>query len=356
MRFIFCVPREQAQALRRISPELAIIETDVGRGGQLARLRWDQVTLRRILRRERVDILYSNGNFALFGAPCRQVLLVRMPLYFSDVYLTRILPKHRRRFRIEFALRRWLVCRSVRSADVVMTPSQSLLDDLRRFVDVPAERSVVNHYGTPTEAFRPKADAAGRNGHPFRMLHVSHYADHKNLGVVFEAIRGLRDKGFEDFEFVTTAQVQDPRYPESICRPRDQALLDDPRIAEKVRMLGDVDYGRIPALYASAHCFVFPSFTESYGHPLVEAMASGLPVVAADTPINREILGDAALYFEAFDADALARCLLTVAHDDAVADRLRRRSIARAGQFPWRGHVDRLLAVFARLGAERRGR
>ncbi len=351
MRFIFCVPHEQARALRRLSDDLSIIETDAGHRGALGRLWWDQMTLRHIVRRERVDVLYSAGNFGLFAAPCKQVLLVRMPLYFSEIYLRQILPRHRWRFRLEVRLRRWLVCRSVRSADVVMTPSQTMLDDLRKFVHISDDRSIVNYYGTLTEAFRPRrATIEPRNGRPLTLLHVSHYADHKNLGVVFEAIRRMRDTGFDHFRFVTTAQVQDPRTTDSVCRSGDQALLDDDRIAAKVQMLGDVEYAHLPELYARADCFIFPSCVESFGHPMVEAMASGLPVVAADTSINREILGDAALYFDPFDAEGLARCVLTLANDPAAITRLRRRSLERSRQFEWRAHVDRLLTLFAAVG------
>lgn len=346
-RFIFYVPKGQAAALGARADNIQVIESDAGYASPLKRLWWDQVTLRRIVERHRVDILYSSANFGLFRAPCKQVLLVRTSLYFSDLYLKTVLPRHRPAFRLEAYLRRWLVCRSVRWADVVMTPSRSLLEDLLKFVSVPAERRVVNYYGTDTEAFRPKPPRSTfGDGGTMTLLHVSHYGDHKNLGVMFRAILRLHEKRFEKFQLITTANVQDPRCPESVCRAGDEGLLRDDRVVSKVKLIGDVEHRELPRLYGQADLFVFPSIAESFGEPMVEAMASGLPIVAAETTINREILGDAALYFSPFDADEAADCILRIAGDPDLAWELHARAVERSQQFHWRGHVERLLEVF----------
>jgi glycosyltransferase involved in cell wall biosynthesis len=94
---------------------------------------------------------------------------------------------------------------------------------------------------------------------------------------------------------------------------------------------------------------VFPSFLESFGYPMVEAMASGLPVVAADTDVNREVLGEAAVYFDTFVPDRCARAILDLL---AHADRQREaasRGRERARQFSWRAHASALHEVFREL-------
>src|SRR5208337_643205 len=95
--------------------------------GGWRRLWWEQVTLRRFLRKEKIDALFSTANFAMLGCPVRQILLVRNALYFSKLYQQMFLGKHRWHERLAFALRRWLILRSVRSADVVMAPTQAML-------------------------------------------------------------------------------------------------------------------------------------------------------------------------------------------------------------------------------------
>ena len=69
---------------------------------------------------------------------------------------------------------------------------------------------------------------------------------------------------------------------------------------------GELEPERVAEVYQSSHVFVFPSVCESFGFPQVEAMASGLPILAADTPVNREICGQAAIYFAPEDDHVLA--------------------------------------------------
>jgi glycosyltransferase involved in cell wall biosynthesis len=108
----------------------------------------------------------------------------------------------------------------------------------------------------------------------------------------------------------------------------------------------DVDwsrYGSLPALYHSSDIFVFSSYTESFGHPLVEAMAAGLPIVAADVPSSRELCGDAAVYFAPFDVRACADALRKVADSPELAADLRAKATVRATEFTWERHVCELM-------------
>ncbi len=83
----------------------------------------------------------------MFRCPVRQLLLVTNALYFSKIYRDELLARHSWRFRVPFELRRWLICRSVRQADVVMTPTHAMLDDLRQFVEVEPGKALVNNFG-----------------------------------------------------------------------------------------------------------------------------------------------------------------------------------------------------------------
>jgi glycosyltransferase involved in cell wall biosynthesis len=91
---------------------------------------------------------------------------------------------------------------------------------------------------------------------------------------------------------------------------------------------------------------VFPSFLESFGHPLLEAMLAGTPIVAADIASFREVAGDAALYFPPDDAAALARAVERLrAEPEATRARVERgRALAQG--YSWQRSVDRLCEVF----------
>jgi glycosyltransferase involved in cell wall biosynthesis len=110
-------------------------------------------------------------------------------------------------------------------------------------------------------------------------------------------------------------------------------------------------YTTLPDLYRSADIFVFPSYTESFGHPLVEAMATGLPIVASDIPINRELCGPAAEYFSTFDPTSCAAAIRRVAENPDLRRRLSAAALCRAAAFTWESHIDHLIEAFDNHGA-----
>src|ERR1017187_2181628 len=124
--FIFLAPEEQAKRIRALAPNIRVLVTNVGHAGIGARLWFDHLTLRRLIRRDKIDVLFSTANFAMFGCPCRQVLLIRNTLHFSRIYEREILARKGMSRRLENLLRRRLICQSAKAADIVMTPSESM--------------------------------------------------------------------------------------------------------------------------------------------------------------------------------------------------------------------------------------
>jgi glycosyltransferase involved in cell wall biosynthesis len=286
----------------------------------------------------------------MFRCPVRQLLLVRNALYFSKIYQDEFLARHSLRFKVPFTFRRWLICRSVRHADVVMTPTQAMLDDLRRFVEVEPWKGLVNPYGAnPTGCFLPKAKGEALQSLAgttpvMRLIYVSLYSDHKNLTTLLKAMPILNRNGAGNFRLRTTVDPAWDGANWTVTRKEDLALARRPDVAPWVEFLGPLGQQRVQELYREGDLFVFPSLCESFGHPMVEAMAYGLPIVAADTPVNREVLGPAALYFSPYSPEELALHVRRLAEDDALRKRLGARGRERvATHFCWERHVLRFL-------------
>jgi glycosyltransferase involved in cell wall biosynthesis len=102
----------------------------------------------------------------------------------------------------------------------------------------------------------------------------------------------------------------------------------------------------LPALYAGATCFVFPSLYEGFGLPVLEAMAAGTPVVAARVGSIPEVAGDAALLVDSRVAGELATAIETLLTDAALRERLIARGRARAARFDWETVARQTLAVY----------
>jgi glycosyltransferase involved in cell wall biosynthesis len=110
--------------------------------------------------------------------------------------------------------------------------------------------------------------------------------------------------------------------------------------------VGEIDAAGVSSLYDSLDIFAFPSLVESFGFPLVEAMAKGLPIAAADTPSNREIAADAGLFFPPADAQALAAILGELIDNAALREARAAAALQRARDFSWRRATECTLALF----------
>jgi glycosyltransferase involved in cell wall biosynthesis len=102
----------------------------------------------------------------------------------------------------------------------------------------------------------------------------------------------------------------------------------------------------LPALYAGAAAFCFPSLREGFGMPVLDAMAQGAPVVTSTGTATAEVAGDAGLLVEPTDHGAIAAALGEVLDDPALADRLRDRGRARAREFTWARTAQLTVAAY----------
>jgi len=349
-QFIVFLPEATEEAASRVNRNIQLHPLAERKQNGWRRIWWEQVTLRRFLIEEQVDVLYSAGNFGMLRCPVRQILLVHNALYFSRIYERMFVKRHRLGMRIARRLRRWLVCQSVKSADVVMTPTQTMLDELRKYIEIPPGRALVNPYGV-TESFEPAGrdifgSGLGREGSPVRFLYVSLYAEHKDLTTLLKALPLLNGNGGRKFMLETTVNPAWEGARWTLSYQNDIDLSRRPDIAPWVRIVGPLERQEAQALYRRTDIFVFPSLTESFGHPLAEAMAHGLPIVASDTPVNREICGEAAVYFRPLSPEDLATRLCGLARNGALRARLSAQGRHRARlHFRWATHVDRILAA-----------
>jgi glycosyltransferase involved in cell wall biosynthesis len=352
--FILLLPPEQSGSVSGLTPGLEARAVDLGAASFLRRFWFDQVAVPGLIRRERVDVLFSSANMGTFFCPCKQVLLVRNALFFSVEYFRWIFPHKGFMARINERLRRLLVAMSARAADLVMTPSRAMLQQLQAAVRLAPGRTVVNPYGVAADRYAAIGGAtrAERSGRTCRLLFTSLYSEHKNLGTLLGALEVLNETGSR-FVLKTSA---DPSWESQMTsiRKRDARTVARLRDRGLLQLSGVVGSEASAELYRDADVFVYPSLVESFGHPLLEAMAARLPVVAADTAVNVELCGDAALYFSALDPGECAAQVEAVWADAKMRERLVRSGEERVKRFTWSKHVEGLLAVF-RGNPEQRG-
>jgi glycosyltransferase involved in cell wall biosynthesis len=231
------------------------------------------------------------------------------------------------------------VAASIRRADAVTVPSQFVRADLlRRFPGVPSACVQIVPWGIDA-SFRPRPrDEARRDVEHLALperyvLFVGTLEPRKNLHTLVAAWRRLVVTGAATGELVLAGRLGWAYAPLL-------AEIASPPLATRVRQIGYVAQQDLPALYAAADAFVYPSLEEGFGFPPLEAMACGVPVVASDGSALAENLGEAALLVPACNDAALAAAIARVQHDRRLRAELRRRGLERAARFRWAAAAD----------------
>ena len=239
------------------------------------------------------------------------------------------------------------VPRSVERADLVLADSENTRDDLIELLGVPAESIRVVYAGVEPEFTpRPQAEVQAvreRYGiqRPY-LLGLGTLQPRKNFRRLIEAYHLLREEHDIPQQLVIGGGHG------WLYEPIMEAI-ERHGLQEDVRLIGFCDDADLPALYTGADLFAFPSLYEGFGIPVLEAMACGTPVVAADTSSLPEVAGDAALLVPPTDVEALAQALWLALDDSALRETLRARGFEQCRRFTWHDSAHRLLECYEEL-------
>jgi len=310
----------------------------------LHRFAWEQIYWRKFVRDHAPDVLFSSANFGLLNSPVRQILLLREGGLFDPFYLANMTAVQGIGSAFNRYFRRRLMLMSARAAYHIITPTNAMRDAVSLWDPAVQKKCTVNPYGTINDAFRPgDHPRSWREDRILRILYVSVYYPHKVPNLVCQAVDLLNSRGIQAHATITMSldEFTDTRGSEI----DDKILLDSQK--RGIVTLGPHEYATLPQLYQDHDVFVFPSVSETFGHPMAEAMSTGLPVVASDTPVNQEICGEAALYFKPFSVLGLADRVEELNNSEVLRNRLSAEGRHRAlSRYSWEDHVDRLVDTF----------
>ena len=117
-------------------------------------------------------------------------------------------------------------------------------------------------------------------------------------------------------------------------------------LGKHVLFTGYIPEQDLPALYSGANCFVYPSYFEGFGLPVVEAMQCGVPVIAGNRTSLPEVVGEAGLLFDPFDTRALVEAITRILDDSECRAELRAKGLQRAGDFNWKTTAQLTLMTY----------
>jgi glycosyltransferase involved in cell wall biosynthesis len=315
-----------------------------------------------LVRRSGANILLSAGNMALFRSPVPQILLSGNALYTSGDFFRDVIRRGDYGLWLDTKLKGQFAKWSVRTADRTVAPSQSFADEIERWTGV---RALAIHHGFDRNLFfrdtgplphelKKKLERAGDE---LRLLFVSHYNYYRNFETLIRAVAMLRERIMpRQVRLFLTCRLEPGANPGSFRPEAAARLVQELSVGSNLVELGAVPYHLLHHVYQACNLYVTPAYVETFAHPLVEAMAAGLPVVASDLPVHREVCGDAALYFPKFSPERLAETLCQVALSPELSRKMSERGLERSADFSWKKHVDEIAALAEELLSPERSR
>ncbi len=299
----------------------------------LTRIFWEQFILPCKLLQWRAAAILSGFDIATLLSPTPVLLAVRnpMPIHLNKGWHSNSVLKI-----VRAHMQKLVAYLSTVKAKRVFYPTVYAAETLGAVFNVPSAKIRVINHGVDFDFWRAKTSdsllptAYGLEvGHYFIFVSMLYYYKRPDKLIQAFAIHS---------EYYSARKIKvaivgggvDPKYFAQL-----QDLIEQHGLEDRVKLLGFVPKDHLPGLYAGARAFVLPTILETFGQPFVEALAAGLPIIAADLPFAREVCGDAALYFAADQVDQLAEVMKTVCEDDLLLQELHEKAETRAGNYSW---------------------
>lgn len=282
--------------------------------------------------------LYHATHYVLPAiVPCKAVVTIHDIIH---LLYPQFLPS-----RFAFFYAQTMIRSSLARSDRVITVSHNTKKDLLRYFDVEPDSIEVVYNGVESQYHRHLEPEDLRRWlqqleieQPY-LLFVGNPKPHKNLDLVLQAYAKAR----EIHEFDTPLVCVGGRAEANL---KISQRAENLGIQDRLKLLGHVATEALPAIYQGAQVFLYPTLYEGFGLPVVEAMASGTPVITSNTSSLEEIGEGYAHLVDPLDTEAIAQAIAHLVSDEGHRDSLREMGLRRAREFDWNRTARRTLEVY----------
>lgn len=228
-----------------------------------------------------------------------------------------------------------VIKKAAKKSSFVITPSEFVKQDLIKFTLEPADKFIVTHEGG--DYIKGVAEELPKiKGKKF-LMYVGRPTPHKNLWRLIEAFTLLKED-HPDLHLVLAGKL-DANYNQI----RDKILSSN---IKDIIFTNFVSEGELKWLYQNCIAYVFPSLSEGFGLPGLEAMAHGAPVISSKATCLPEIYGEAAIYFDPLNLEDMAETISKVLSDNKLRNDLKARGLKQVKKYSWSKMAKETLKIY----------
>lgn len=325
---------EDRKSIKLSAPNLEFVETDIEWFGVK-----EQTELLKVINNQKPDLVhFTNFNFPV-GYKGKFIITIHdlTLLHFKNL---RASVASRMYYRLKDQVMRNVVLRQgIGKAKAVIVPTEYVKEDVAKTFKVRRNKIVVTYEAVDKDFSTPRVNLEKFGINKPYLLYVGNAYPHKNIERMILAFGKLITKYLLDYQLVIAGKKDS--FHENLEEAVKEANLTD-----RVVFTGFVTDQELAGLYKNAKLYVFPSLSEGFGLPPLEAMAHGTPVVSSSSTCLPEVLGNSAEYFDPKNTSDMARVMLKVLSDDELALTLVKKGSKQVNKYSWRKTAKQTLVVY----------
>ncbi len=345
--FVFVAPDEDNTCIPKTN-NFKIVELD---GGSYPK--WEQLALPKAAKAEGCDLLHCTSNTAPVKTNIPLVVTLHDIIYMESNYLKILTGSATPYQKFGNVYRKVVVPRVVKNSKKIITVSHFEKNRIGEFFGMKNDNRLAAVYNGVSEHFEVVSDKAELK----RVKEKYHLPDN------YFFFLGNTDpkkntkgtlKAFSDFIKQTKSDYK------LVMLDYDRAELDkilteigDKALINRIVLTGYVINTDLPAIYGQCKVFLYPSLRESFGIPMLEAMACGVPVITSNTSSMPEVAGDAAKIIDPFKPEEITEALITLVDNNELRDNLVAKGLERARKFSWKAMAESVLEIYNEINMQR---
>ena len=344
--YIFVKKDEDVSALKETS-NFKIITLD---GGSYPV--WEQFILPRAAKKYGCQVLHCTSNTAPLHCDIPLVTTLHDIIYLESSYLKILTGSATNYQKFGNVYRKLIVPRIVKNSQKIITVSNFEKNRIAEFFGMKGDDRLTAVYNGVSAHFKPISDRTELK----RVKEKYHLPDQ------FFFFLGNTDpkkntkgtlKAFSDFLKQTKSAYKLVML--DYDRGELEKLLDeigDKQLIDKIVLTGYVTNTDLPAIYSQSAIFLYPSLRESFGIPMLEAMACGIPVITSNTSSMPEVSGDAAHIVNPYHPEEITEGMIKVLSDKEYSENLCKKGLERSKLFSWKNMAEQVLELYNEINTQ----
>jgi glycosyltransferase involved in cell wall biosynthesis len=311
---------------------------------------WEQIALPKAAKKQGCQILHCTSNTAPLFTSIPLVVTLHDIIYMESSYPKIMKGTGTLYQKFGNAYRKLFVPRIIKKSSKIITVSNFEKNRIGQFFGMANDNRLVAVYNGVSEHFKPitQPDILQRVKEKYHLpdrffFFLGNTDPKKNTKGTLKAFSDFLKKTGSDIQLVMLDY--DRQELEAILND-----IDDKNLINRIILTGYVVNTDLPAIYSQCEIFLYPSLRESFGIPMLEAMACGVPVITSNTSSMPEVAGDAAILIDPFNPAEITDAMMQILEDKELRSNLIKKGLIRAAAFSWKAMAQNVLEIYRQMG------